>query len=406
MQLNIKYVAAITVITVGLVAGIYSMSAKETDQPATETAEQKGSGLPAGHPPLGQEAALAGKLQPDPDAKFTVFRVGNSNVKSIFIDDKIVWIGTSGGVIRHDTSTDQYRIFNVTNGLLSNGVFSVGKLGDNIALGTYGGGLSLYDQKQDTWENLNVPNGLADAFIYKTLKATNGDIWIATWSGANRVRGGELHDRSKWDVYTVENTNGGLPNDWVYSLEEGKNGEIWLATEGGLARFKDDKWENWNHAKGVGAPFEKVKNDPQFGSDPAKFSEHHAKQKIEMGLGDTGSAFNPNYIVSMAVDRSGIVWCGTWGGGLSRFDGKKWTHYTMSDGLPGNHVFMLHVDPSGKLWIGTNNGLARFDDGKFKIFTTDDGLFSNTIFSMATAPDGSQWIGSFGGVTHLATAPK
>lgn len=402
MQLNIKLLAAIAIVTVGIAAGIYTMYTKKADQPASEAVGEQGSGLPAGHPPLGQEAALEGKVQPDSNAKFTVFRVGNSNVKSIFIDGKIVWIGTSGGVIRHDTGSDQYKIFNVTNGLLSNGVFHVGKLGEYIALGTYGGGLSLYDQKQDKWENLNVPNGLADAFVYKTLKVSNGDIWIATWSGANRVRGGDLNDRSKWDVYTVENTKGGLPNDWVYSLEEGKNGEIWLATEGGLARFKDDKWNNWNHARGVGAPFEKVKNDPQFGTDPSKLSEHHARQKKEMGLEDTGSAFNPNYIVSLAVDRNGVVWAGTWGGGLSRFDGKKWIHYTMSDGLPGNHVFMLHVDPSGKLWIGTNNGLASFDNGKFKVFTTDDGLFSNTIFSMATATDGSQWIGSFGGVTHLA----
>jgi ligand-binding sensor domain-containing protein len=400
MQLNIKLIAAIVIVTGGVVAGIYTMSAKKADQPKSEAASQQGSGLPSGHPPLGQ----SGKIQSDPNAKFTHFRVGNSNVKSIFIDGKIVWIGTSGGVIRHDTGTDQYRIFSVTNGLLSNGIFNVTKLGDYIAAGTYGGGLSLYDQKQDSWENLNVPNGLADAFVYKTLKASNGDIWIATWSGANRVNGGDLHDRSKWDVYTVENTNGGLPNDWVYSLEEGKDGEIWFATEGGLARFKNDKWENWNHKKGIGASFETVKNDPQFGTDPAKLSEHHAKQKIEMGLGETGVAFNPNYIVSMVVGHDGVVWCGTWGGGLARFDGKKWRNFTMSDGMPGNHVFMLHIDPAGKLWIGTNNGLASFDNGKFKVFTTDDGLFSNTIFSMSTAPDGSQWIGSFGGVTHLAAA--
>lgn len=403
MQLNKKLIVAIAVVTVGVVAGIYTMSTKQADQTKAEAAAQQGSGLPAGHPPIGQEAPQSGKVQVDPNAKFTHFRVGNSNVKSIFIEGKVAWVGTSGGVIRYDTGTDEYRMFNVSNGLLSNGVFNISRLGDNLAVGTYGGGLSLYDQKQDKWENLNVPNGLADAFVYKTIKARNGDIWIATWSGANRVRGGDLMDRSKWDVYTVENTKGGLPNDWVYSLEEGKDGEIWLATEGGLARFKDDKWQNWNHAKGVGASFEKVKNDPQFGTDPSKFSEHHAKQKKEMGLGDTGVAFNPNYIVSLAVDREGIVWCGTWGGGLSRFDGKKWTHYTMSDGLPGNHVFMLHEDPAGKLWVGTNNGLVSFNNGKFgKTLTTDDGLFSNIIFSMATAPDGSQWIGSFGGVTHLA----
>ncbi|MFZ2540135.1 MAG: two-component regulator propeller domain-containing protein [Gallionella sp.] len=411
MQLNIKLVTTIAVVAAGVAAGIYTLSSEQAVQNKPEPAEQLGTGLPSGHPPIDQSGAphpgqQAGTVKMDPNAKFTHFRVGNSNVKSIFLDGNVAWVGTSGGIIRYDTGTDVYRMFNVTNGLLSNGVFHVGKLGEYIVAGTYGGGMSLYDQKLNKWENFNVPNGLADAFVYKVLKVANGDIWIATWSGANRIRGGDLKDRSKWDVYTVENTKGGLPNDWVYSLEEGKNGEIWLATEGGLARFNNDKWQNWNHVKGVGAPFDKIKNDPKFGSDPAEFSEHHAKQKIEMGLEDTGVAFNPNYIVSMAVDRDGVVWCGTWGGGLARFDGKKWRNYTMSDGLPGNHVFMLHLDPAGKLWIGTNNGLASLDSGKFKILTTDDGLFSNIIFSMATAADGSQWIGSFGGVTRRLTTSE
>jgi len=78
----------------------------------------------------------------------------------------------------------------------------------------------------------------------------------------------------------------------------------------------------------------------------------------------------------------------------------------MSDGLPGNLVFMLNRDPSGKLWIGTNNGVAVMDGENFQrknlnVLTTKDGLFSNTVFSMATGEDGSKWLGSFGGVTHL-----
>lgn len=363
-----------------------------------------------GQPALNQESPQAGRsgtAPEDPNTKFTHFRTGNSNVKSIFIDGKVVWVATSGGVIRYNTGTDEFRVFDVTNGsgLLSNGIFYIGKLDDRIAVGTYGGGMSLYDQSSDKWENLNVPNGLADAFVYKVKKVSNGDIWIATWSGANRIRGGDLKDRSKWDVFTVENTKGGLPNDWVYSLEEGKDGEIWFATEGGPARFKDGKWQNWK----VGAPFEKIKNDPKFGIDPAKLSEHHAQQAKEMGLqGMSGAgAYNPNYIVSMIVDPDGVVWCGTWGGGLARFDGKNWSNYTMSDGLPGNLVFMLHRDPSGKLWIGTNNGVGildsdkKIDGKKLKVLTTNEGLYANIVFSMATAPDGSKWLGSYGGVTHL-----
>jgi ligand-binding sensor domain-containing protein len=348
-----------------------------------------------------------GKVAIDPAAKFTHFRVGNKNVKSIYAEGKVVWVGTSGGVVRYDTRDDSFKLYDARNGLLSNGMFFVGKLKGQIAVGTYGGGLSLLDEKSGKWKNYNIPQGLGDAFVYDVITAKNGDVWIATWSGVNRIRGGNLDDRSKWDLFTVENTKGGVPNDWIYGLAEGKNGDIWLATEGGMARFANNKWDNWNHAKGLGAPYEKVKKAIAYKNDPGKQSLHHAKQKQEMGLGDVDIAYNPNYVVSLEVDKQGNVWAGTWGGGLSKYDGKKWVTYTTEEGLPGNHVFMLHMDGSGQLWIGTNNGLTQWVDGKFtKTMTTADGLFANNIFAMSTTSDGSLWIGSFGGVAHLRSTKK
>jgi len=356
------------------------------------------------HPPM-QDQEREGKVVVDPAARFTHFRVGNKNVKSIYSDGKLVWVGTSGGVVRYDTRDDSFKLYDARNGLLSNGMFFVGRVKGQIAVGTYGGGLSLLDEKTTKWKTYNIPEGLGDAFVYGVITATNGDIWIATWSGVNRIRGGDLDNRSKWDLFTVENTKGGIPNDWIYGLAEGKNGDIWLATEGGMARFSNNRWENWNHAKGLGASYDRVKDDIAFKNDPGKQSVHHAKQKQEMGLQGVDVAYNPNYVVSLAVDRQGTVWAGTWGGGLSRFDGKKWVSYTTAEGLPGNHIFMLRVDEKDQLWIGTNNGLTRWQDGKFaKPMTMADGLFANNVFAMATSPDGSMWIGSFGGVAHLRPA--
>ncbi len=417
MQLNKISVAIIGVGVAALVAGAYYFGTRQASKPAQPALSQlsagplkQGAQPSATHPAMPGTAPNAaatgmpqqqGKVQTDPNAKFTHFRVGNRNVKSMLLDGKVIWVGTSGGVVRYDMTTDEYRLFDSRNGLLSNGIFHVSKLDGRIMVGTYGGGMSLYDEKQDKWDNFNIPDGLGDAFVYGVVKASNGDVWVATWSGANRIRGGALKDRKKWDLYTVENTKGGLPNDWVYGLAEGKNGEMWMATEGGLARFKDGKWDNWNHAKGLGADYEKVKNDIKFNNDPAKQSTHHAKQKEEMGLQGINVAYNPNYIIAMVVDDQGVVWCGTWGGGLASFDGKTWRNYTVTDGLPGNHVFMLHRDAKGVLWIGTNEGLAKRVGDKFEVLTTADGLFSNTVFSMATSPEGDQWVGSFGGVSRL-----
>lgn len=326
------------------------------------------------------------------------FRLGARNVKDILIDGPIVWLGTSGGVIRYDTTRGAYLTYDNKSGLLSNGVFHLSRDGDELWVGTYGGGLSVLDLRTGNWRNFNIPHGMGDAFVYDALRTRSGDVWIATWSGANRVRGGDMDHFESWDLFTVENTGGGLPNDWVYGLAEGTDGEIWLATEGGLARFLDGEWANWKHADGLGAPYEVVKDQITFSTDPGQMSSHHARQKEEQGLEGIEVAYNPNYVVALAVDRDGSVWAGTWGAGLGHFDGARWETFTVADGLPSNHVFALHVDGAGRLWVGTSRGLALRKNGRFRAFGPEIGLAVESVFSIAT--DGkSAWVGGYGGVT-------
>ncbi|UCB55660.1 MAG: hypothetical protein JSW45_03790 [Thiotrichales bacterium] len=424
----------LVVIAIAVAAGYFAGSSQvKEDQAVAPTATAPMTQTPPAHPPMGDtmtggmapgSASLApahpavpggsSALPPesgrahtdtafDQNAKFTHFRVGERNVKQIFADGDTMWVGTSGGVIRYNIKTDDYKLYDTRSGLLANGVFHISKLDDQLVVGTYGGGMSILDEATEQWKTYNIPQGLGDAFVYDVLKADNGDIWIATWSGANRIKQGKLDDRSAWDLYTVENTNGGLPNDWVYGLAMGKNGEIWMATEGGLARFKDGQWDNWNHETGQGADYELVKNQIQFTNDPAQYSKHHTKQKSEMGLEQVSVAYNPNYIVALLVDDDGSVWAGTWGGGLAHFDGKSFRNYTVADGLPANHVFSLHRDDDGRVLVGTSKGLAvQNENGGYRVFTTTDGLYSDIVFSMATASDGSSWIGSYGGVARIA----
>ncbi len=329
---------------------------------------------------------------------FVHFQVGQRNVKALLQDGETTWIGTSGGLIKFLPKTGDHKVYDNRSGLLSNGVFYLGKFDREVWVGTYGGGLSILDSENETWRHYNIPEGMGDAFVYDVLRSGDGDLWIATWSGVNRIVNGELDSPEAWELYTVENTGGGLPNDWVYGLAEGSNEEIWLATEGGLARFVDGGWTNWNHADGLGANYDVVAADIEFQNDPADFSDHHARQKKEQGLEEVKVAYNPNYIVALVVDKAGVVWAGTWGGGLSRFDGGAWQTFTKTDGLPANHVFALAEDASGNIWIGTSRGLAKYDGRNFASFGVMDGLFAGTVFSMSIGPNDSTWVGSFGGV--------
>ena len=350
---------------------------------------------PAAAPPAGAPPVAA------PLRAFDHFRVGNRNVKALVADGDTVWIGTSGGVIRYNTVTDSHVLYDNKSGLLSNGVFHLSRHGNELWVGTYGGGLSVLDLATGKWREYNVPEGLGDAFVYDVLRTRGGDVWIATWSGVNRIKGGRMDDISAWELHTVASTNGGLPNDWVYGLAEGKNGEVWLATEGGVSRYVDGGWTRWSHAEGLGAPFETVKDQISFDTDPGQASRHHAQQKVEQGLQNVSVAYNPNYVISIAVDDDGSVWAGTWGGGLSRFDGKTWKTMTVADGLPSNHIFMLRKGPDGALWIGTNRGVTRYDGKAMVSYSSNDGLIGDNVFSMAWAARGETWVGSFGGIARF-----
>ena len=193
-----------------LTAGIAGAADAPSKQPAAAPAMQGHPPLGGNHPPV-VAPVREGNVAVDPKAKFVHFRVGNKNVKSLYADRGVIWVGTSGGLVRYDTKDDSFKLFDTKNGLLSNGMFFVGKVKDRIAVGTYGGGMSLLDEKTGKWQTYNIPEGLGDAFIYDVITAKNGDIWIATWSGVNRVRGGDLDNRSKWELHTVDSTKGGLP---------------------------------------------------------------------------------------------------------------------------------------------------------------------------------------------------
>ena len=102
----------VTIVAVGI--GAYYVGARQSvSSPASDAV------IPAAHPPVDA---------PDPNEHFTHFRVGESNVKSILADGEIMWVGTSGGVIRYDTTSDSYKLYDNRTGLLANGIFHLSKL--------------------------------------------------------------------------------------------------------------------------------------------------------------------------------------------------------------------------------------------------------------------------------------
>ena len=108
-----------------------------------------------------------------------------------------------------------------------------------------------------------------------------------------------------------------------------------------------------------------------------------------------------NSVLAIAQTAEGYLWAGT-KGGLSRFDGVRFSNYGLADALKSLSVKALAEDGEGGLWIGTlGGGLSHWRDGVIKTLTTEDGLAHNDVFALASDGPGSVWIGTPRGLQHL-----
>lgn len=78
--------------------------------------------------------------------------------------------------------------------------------------------------------------------------------------------------------------------------------------------------------------------------------------------------------------RNGDYWFGSNGNGIYRYDGKKLTQYTKADGLSGHQVRDIQEDAQGNLFIATYGGVSRFDGQKF-----------TTLELIETTPEEDKW---------------
>jgi signal transduction histidine kinase/ligand-binding sensor domain-containing protein len=77
-------------------------------------------------------------------------------------------------------------------------------------------------------------------------------------------------------------------------------------------------------------------------------------------------------VQALLQDSRGIIWVGTNGGGLSRFNGNTFQTYTTRDGMPDNIVYSLCEDAEGNIWMGSVNAIIKYDGMAFTTLDETD----------------------------------
>ncbi len=258
---------------------------------------------------------------------------------SLAVDDAgAVVIGTADGVQRFDG-----RRFVRVPGLRGQTVRAlVTDSAGRLWAGTRDDG--LFRQDGATWTQWKPP-AIPERRVFAAGRTRDGSLWFG-------LRRGLVRWREK-DGITVWRKQDGLPDDTVWSIAEEASGRLVLGTDSGLVTF-----------------------------DGTSFSVPPAFARFQ------GVA-----VRAVLARRDGTVWVGTNGRGLSRWDGRLWQDLFAGDGPSDDFVWGLREDAESRLWVATNHGFDLFDGKRWSNFSMRDGLPGEEIAVNATllAPDGGVW---------------
>jgi len=262
--------------------------------------------------------------------------------------ERNVWIGSQDGLRILNNNTQIIRDYPNTNWDINSLLMD----GDNLWIGTLGGGVKIINTKTNKiTEHLHyrhLPKSICSNEVLSLYKDSRNNIYIGTsWGMCSYNR--ETND------FTTLNYVGTMVS--VVDIIEDKNNNIWVATlNSGVFRYGLDN-KHWAY----------------FAYDSAK----------ENSLGN-------NSVITLFEDSNGILWFGTNGGGLYHYDEAKESFINFDaddDILPNKVIYSIEEDNSGFLWIATNAGLLRVNSKNkydFKLFTQENGLQSNQFNGRAS----------------------
>jgi len=323
-------------------------------------------------------------------------------IDALYLDNAgILWIGTVGdGLYRYQSARKKFPHFrhdpNDSHSLSAPIVKALCEdRNGNLWIGTVGGGLNRYDPDKNKFVHYrhdpNDPKSLSSDYITALCEDRRGYLWVATAEkGLNRWNekdGTFIHYRDHYPQAPKS-----LPSDHLICLFEDSKGNLWVGTGYGVSRY-DDASDTF--IKGGQDSTSYLNTISTFAIHEDSESRiwicgwNNGVTRLDTSLQsyvvywhdpDDPSTISSNLVLSVAEQRNGNLWFGTWGGGLNCFhrDSNTFTRYTSADGLPNDVVLGLLPDEQGNLWISTLSGLTKFnpESGMWKTYDTEDGIQS------------------------------
>ncbi len=255
----------------------------------------------------------------------------------------------------------------------------------------YGGGIDVYDPKNDEW----YPHEGLPCCLIPLAFDEKGTLWGGGSTGL-------------WNDQTNLTTTHGLPSDQVRSLTFHPDGAVWIATEEGIAILENSTVIETFSSEEAGLPSDYVFR-VFAASDGAVWVGHGegVSRRLPNGEWEHFGIDNPfsggfYRAYAFAEDQDGGIWIGTWGAGAYYWFENEWTRYYPGErgvGLPSVDIGTI-LPVNGGVWFGSEDGSAFFDGESWEQFGVEDGLIHPRINSIFVDNTGTLWFTTGGGVTR------
>lgn len=246
-------------------------------------------------------------------------------------------------------------------------------------------------------EPVSLPTGVTT----RVLEDREGNIWISTRSGLERIRAPALR-KLALDPEATE----------FAIVPAGERG-AWIGTSRGSI------------VRAYPGAQERIRTDPQFGigidilyADPAgslwaavgdSIWQRQPDQRWRRSARKPAAMGRDGYVYSsieaMTQDRQGAMWVSVLRVGVYRVIGDQWTLWGGRKDMPSHNVTALFTDPLGRVWFGYDDGLVTVLDGDqlTTVVRPDASPASASIgeVSVFVQQGSSLWIGGQNGLWRL-----
>ena len=332
-------------------------------------------------------------------------------------EERLFLIGNEdGGLLHFDTETEEVRTAVVSSIRQETGNWkATSSLRDaqgNLWLGLYQTGVLVAPKSRFGFSYMGFSTrGMPgeNNTVVTDVYEDGQNLWVATDGGGLFCRpaaGGRKRQAER--VFTRDNS--ALNNNAILTVTGDRYGTIWLGTYlGGLYYIEG------------GTTLKPYPYGDQLGTDRIRTIVYDpARDLLYVGTSGAGLAVidakthrlaarqvdeDYRWISALHLDQTGRLWVGSYNGPFC-YD-PSLDRITPFSGTAGNdlppRIYDICSSADGSIWFGTEEGLFQWNETSRELrrYTTQDGLSNNVVRAILSADGGDMWVSTSSGLSRL-----